>query len=212
MRWLLKNRIIGLWDYRVIGGALLLALVVTAQVFAAANVVPAKMKTAVFAGGCFWCMQSEFDSEKGVKQTMAGYSGGTKVNPTYEEVSSGTTGHREAIQVTYDPEVVSYGRLLEIFWSNVDPLDAKGQFCDKGEQYKAAIFVGDDKEKAAAELSAANESKRLGQPVVTDILTRAPFYSAEAYHQEYYKKSADKYWKYRQACGRDERLEELMKK
>lgn len=166
-------------------------------------------KTAIFAGGCFWCMQSEFDSEPGVLSTTVGYSGGTEVNPTYEQVSSGRTGHRESIQVTYNPQVVTYPRLLEIFWSNIDPLDAKGQFCDKGEHYKAGIFVANDEERAAAQLSAAQISKKLGQPVVTDILTRAPFYTAEEYHQDYYKKSAQRYAQYRAGCGRDARLQQL---
>ncbi|PZP38824.1 MAG: peptide-methionine (S)-S-oxide reductase [Pseudomonas fluorescens] len=166
-------------------------------------------KTAVFAGGCFWCMQSEFDSEKGVLETTVGYTGGTKPNPTYEEVSTGKSGHREAIQVTYDPHIVTYPRLLEIFWSNVDPLDAKGQFCDKGEQYKAGIYVEGDEERAAAQASAVTISKKLKQPVVTDILTRAPFYTAEEYHQDYYKKSAARYAQYRAGCGRDQRLEQL---
>lgn len=177
-----------------------------------AQILPADLptdKTAVFAGGCFWCMQSEFDSEPGVRKTVVGYSGGTEANPTYEQVSSGTTGHREAIEVTYNPQKVSYARLLEIFWSNIDPLDATGQFCDKGEQYKAGIFVATEAERAEAELSAKNVSKKLGQPVVTDILTRAPFYTAEDYHQDYYKKSAQRYAQYRQGCGRDARLEKL---
>lgn len=177
----------------------------------AADLGIAKQKTAVFAGGCFWCMQSEFDSEKGVAKTTVGYTGGKMANPTYEQVSSGTSGHREAIEVSYDPEVVTYPRLLEIFWSNVDPLDAKGQFCDKGEQYKAGIYVTGDEERAAAQASAMEVSKKLGKPVVTDIMTRGPFYTAEAYHQDYYKKSAGKYARYRAGCGRDERLEELKK-
>lgn len=168
-------------------------------------------KTAVFAGGCFWCMQSEFDSEPGVLNTTVGYSGGTEVNPTYEQVSSGRTGHRESIQVTYNPQIVTYPRLLDIFWSNIDPLDATGQFCDKGEHYKAGIFVENDEERAAAQLSAAQISKKLGQPVVTDILTRAPFYTAEEYHQDYYKKSAQRYAQYRAGCGRDRRLQQLEK-
>lgn len=201
----LKMRVVGLQGCRI-AGALCLMLMLTFNVLAVE-----KMKTAVFAGGCFWCMQSEFDSEKGVKLTTVGYTGGTMPNPTYEQVSTGTSGHREAIQVTYDPEVVSYARLLEIFWSNVDPLDAKGQFCDKGEQYKAGIYVAGDEEKAAATLSAAKESKRLGQPVVTDIMVRGPFYTAEKYHQDYYKKSAARYSMYRAGCGRDKRLEELKK-
>lgn len=166
-------------------------------------------RTAVFAGGCFWCMQSEFDSEKGVLKTTVGYTGGHVQNPSYEEVSGGKTGHREAIEVSYDPAVVSYVRLLEIFWSNIDPLDATGQFCDKGEQYKAAVFVADEGEKRAAEGSAAALSKKLGQAVVTDILPRAPFYSGEEYHQDYYRKSAARYAAYRAGCGRDKRLEQL---
>ncbi len=171
----------------------------------------AQTKTAIFAGGCFWCMQSEFDSENGVVKTTVGYTGGTKEKATYEEVSTGKSGHREAIEVTYDPKVVAYPRLLEIFWSNVDPLDAKGQFCDKGEQYKAAIYTASDEERVAAQSSAVELSKKLGQPVVTDILERKPFYTAEDYHQDYYKKSAARYAQYRAGCGRDERLEELKK-
>ncbi|RYG59564.1 MAG: peptide-methionine (S)-S-oxide reductase [Alphaproteobacteria bacterium] len=170
-----------------------------------------KLKTAVFAGGCFWCMQSEFDSEKGVTKTTVGYTGGAKEKATYEEVSTGKSGHREAIEVTYDPTVVGYPRLLEIFWSNVDPLDAKGQFCDKGEQYKAAVYVKGDEERVAAQSSALEVGKKLGQPVVTDILERTPFYTAEDYHQDYYKKSAARYAQYRAGCGRDERLKELEK-
>jgi peptide-methionine (S)-S-oxide reductase len=171
----------------------------------------AETKTAVFAGGCFWCMQSEFDSQAGVSNTVVGYTGGTLKDPTYEQVSSGVTGHREAIEVTYDPAKVGYKRLLEIFWSNIDPLDATGQFCDKGEQYKAAVFVADKDEWKEAEDSAAAVAKKLGQPVVTDILPRKPFYTAEAYHQEYYRKSALRYQLYRAGCGRDKRLELLKK-
>lgn len=166
-------------------------------------------KTAIFAGGCFWCMQSEFASEKGVLNTVVGYSGGTLKNPSYEQVSSGQTGHREAIEVTYDPTQVDYPRLLEIFWSNIDPLDATGQFCDKGEQYKAAIFTADAAEKQAAEASAKALSIKLNQRVVTDILPRQPFYTAEEYHQDFYKKSAARYATYRAGCGRDKRLNYL---
>ncbi len=197
------------WRLNEVLGILLVALAV-GQV-QAAELGIARQKSAVFAGGCFWCMESEFESEKGVISTVAGYTGGKEVSPTYEQVSSGKTGHREAIEVVYDPDVINYARLLEIFWSNVDPLDAEGQFCDKGEQYKAGIYVANDAERAAAKLSADNMAKKLGKPVVTDIMTRGPFYTAEDYHQDFYKKSADKYWKYRAGCGRDKRLEELMK-
>lgn len=169
----------------------------------------AEQKTAVFAGGCFWCMQSEFGSEPGVISTTVGYTGGHVENPSYDEVSRGDTGHREAIEVRYNADVVDYNRLLEIFWSNIDPLDATGQFCDKGEQYKAAIFTDGMHERELAERSAAALSRHLGKPVVTDILPRSEFYTAEEYHQDYYKKSAAAYAKYRAGCGRDQRLEEL---
>lgn len=194
------------WQLKFGLGVLVLALgIMTGGKVMADN----ETKTAIFAGGCFWCMQSEFDSEKGVVKTEVGYSGGAMVNPSYEDVSGGMTGHRESIEVTYDPHVVTYPRLLEIFWSNIDPLDATGQFCDKGDQYKAAIFVANDEERAAAQESAVTVSKRLKQPVVTDILTRKAFYSAEEHHQEYYKKSATAYQLYRAGCGRDGRLKEL---
>lgn len=171
----------------------------------------AQARTVVFAGGCFWCMQSEFDQEPGVLKTTAGFTGGHVKNPTYAQVSTGKTGHREALEVTYDPQTTSYEHLLTIFWSNIDPLDALGQFCDQGEQYKAALFVETPEEKAAAEASAAEISRKLGHPVVTDILPRAPFYPAEDYHQQYYKKSASDYQRYRQGCGRDGRLNDLKK-
>lgn len=163
-------------------------------------------RTAVFAGGCFWCMQGEFDSEKGVLGTKVGYAGGHTEKPTYEQVGTGTTGHREVIEVTYDPKVVAYERLLDIFWGNIDPLDAAGQFCDKGEQYKAGIFVNNERERQAAEKSAVTLGKKLGQKVVTDIVSGAKFWPAEDYHQDYYRKNAFNYQLYRAGCGRDERL------
>ena len=167
------------------------------------------LKTAIFGGGCFWCMESSFDRLEGVTDVMSGYAGGHVVNPTYEQVSSGTTGHIEVIQVTYNPAKIEFGKLLEIFWENVDPFDAEGQFCDKGEQYVAVIFTADDREKALAEASKLAKEKHFGKPVATKILPKAVFYPAEDYHQEYYKKNPLRYKMYRNGCGRDERLKEL---
>jgi len=192
--------------------AFLLTLIVTPS-FAtntekqkAMNDNPALTKTAIFAGGCFWCMQSELDAMKGVIKTVVGYTGGTIANPTYEQVSTGTTGHKEAIEVTYDPAQVTYVQLLDIFWSNVDPLDAGGQFCDRGSQYLAAIFTADDTERQLAEESKAKVQKRLGQPVATLIEPAKPFYAAEGYHQGYYKTNPLRYKMYATACGRKDRL------
>jgi peptide-methionine (S)-S-oxide reductase len=169
----------------------------------------AEEKTAVFAGGCFWCLESEFDSEPGVLATTSGYSGGTDTDPTYEEVSTGETGHLEVMQVRYDPAKVGYDRLLEIFWSNVDPLDPNGQFCDKGSQYVSAIFVASPDERQRAEASLAKVEGRVGRKVATAIRDSKPFYPAEEYHQDYYKKNPLRYRSYRSGCGRDERLKEV---
>ena len=166
---------------------------------------------ATFAGGCFWCMEPPFDKLDGVLATTSGYTGGRKVDPTYEEVSAGGTSHFEAVQVTYDPAKVSYDRLLEVFWRNVDPLDAGGQFCDRGEQYRTAIFVHDDEQRRLAEQSkqALVESNRLGGPIVTEIVAAGPFYPAEEYHQDYYEKNPLRYKFYRWNCGRDQRLAQV---
>ena len=166
---------------------------------------------ATFAGGCFWCMEPPFDKLDGVLATTSGYTGGSKVDPTYEEVSAGGTGHFEAVQITYDPAKVSYDRLLEVFWRNVDPLDAGGQFCDRGEQYRTAIFVHDEEQRRLAEQSkqALVDSKRLDGPIVTEIVTAGPFYPAEEYHQDYYEKNPLRYKFYRWNCGRDQRLAQV---
>lgn len=166
---------------------------------------------AVFSGGCFWCMEGPFDKLEGVIATTSGYTGGTAVNPTYEQVSSGRTGHMEAVLVEYDPARVGYARLLEVYWRNVDPLDAAGQFCDKGSQYLSAIFPVDDQQRALAEASKASleKSRKLPGPIVTRILPAAAFYPAEAYHQDYYLKNPFRYAFYRRGCGRDARLEQL---
>jgi peptide-methionine (S)-S-oxide reductase len=156
-------------------------------------------------------MEPPFDKVDGVISTTSGYTGGAKVDPSYEEVSSGRTGHYEALQVEYDQARVTYQRLLEVFWRNIDPLDANGQFCDKGGQYRSAIFVADDEHRALAEASKAalEKSGKLVGPIVTKILPAAAFYPAEAEHQDYYRKNPVRYAYYRWTCGRDRRLEEL---
>ena len=166
---------------------------------------------ATFAGGCFWCMEPPYDKLDGVSATISGYIGGSTADPTYQEVSAGGTGHAEAVQVTYDPAKVSYEELLEVFWRNVDPLDAGGQFCDRGDQYRNGIFVHDDEQRRLAEGSkqALEESGRFEQPIVTEIVAAGPFYPAEDYHQDYYQKNPVRYKFYRWNCGRDARLAQL---
>lgn len=170
------------------------------------------LATATFAGGCFWCMEGPFDELDGVISTTSGYTGGTKVAPTYAEVSAGGTGHVEAVQVVYDPAKVSYETLLQVFWQNVDPLDNRGQFCDKGSQYQAKIFAQDDDQQASAEQSKqalSRQAKFQKTPIVTAIEPAQTFYPAEDYHQDYYLKHPLRYKYYRTACGRDRRLAEV---
>lgn len=170
---------------------------------------------AVFAGGCFWCMQPPFDAlkGKGVLSTRVGYTGGHKENPTYEEVSAGNTGHREAIEITYDPQKISYADLLAIFWKNIDPIDAQGQFCDKGEQYTAAVFFTDPEQKKEFEKSLGVIGKTLGDKakVATADIEFKKFYPAEDYHQSYYLKNPIRYKFYKANCGRDRRLKAIWK-
>ena len=170
-----------------------------------------KWAKATFAGGCFWCMEHPFDQLAGVIATTAGYTGGDKVAPTYQEVSSGATGHAESVQVVYDPTQISYGELLEVFWRNIDPVDPNGQFCDKGSQYRSAVFYHDDAQKQLAEQSklALDTSKRFSKSIVTEIVSASEFYPAEDYHQDYYLKHPVRYKVYRFGCGRDQRLAEL---
>ena len=165
---------------------------------------PTATKTAVFAGGCFWCMQPPFDKAKGVVKTVVGYCGGGEVNPTYEQVSAKKTGHRESVQVTYDPAQTSYAELLEIFWRQINPTQASGQFADIGLPYKSAIFYANDGEKKLADSSkeALAKSGKFSQPIVTDILPLAPFYPAEEYHQNYYQKNPADYKAYYVGSGR----------
>jgi peptide-methionine (S)-S-oxide reductase len=166
---------------------------------------------ATFAGGCFWCMEPPFDKLDGVISTTSGYAGGEEKNPTYEQVSSGATGHAEVIQVVYDPAKVTYQKLLQVFWHNIDPTDTRGQFCDHGPQYRSAIFYGDADEKRLAEESkkALETGRKLPGPIVTQIVPFTVFYPAEDYHQDFYEKSPVRYKTYRYGCGRDQRLAEL---
>ncbi len=165
--------------------------------------------TAIFAGGCFWCMEPPYDALPGVVATTSGYTGGHKVNPTYHEVSAGGTGHVEAVKIVFDPKQIGYEKLLEVFWRNVDPLDKGGQFCDRGSTYTTAIFYQDEEQKKLAEQSKAAIEKKLGKTIVTAIRPAATFYAAEDYHQDYYQKNPLRYKYYRYSCGRDRRLEEL---
>ncbi len=171
----------------------------------------AQSARAVFAGGCFWCMEPPFDALPGVIATVSGYTGGMRENPSYEQVSEGGSGHFEAVEVTYDPARVSYAQLLDVFWRNVDPLDDGGQFCDRGSQYGTAIFYATEDEKAAALKSreAAAEKLVIKGPIVTPLLPAKEFYPAEEYHQDYYQKNPIRYKYYRYACERDQRLKEV---
>ena len=176
-----------------------------------AQALPANRATAIFAGGCFWCEETAFEGVPGVISVTSGYTGGEKKNPTYEEVSSGSTGHAESVEVLYDPSKISYDRLLEIFWHNVDPTQAGGQFCDHGTQYRSAIFYRDEAQKKAAEESKAKleQDPRFAGKIVTQIVAATTFYRAEEYHQDYYKKNPVQYHLYRQGCGRDARLRQI---
>jgi peptide methionine sulfoxide reductase msrA/msrB len=168
-------------------------------------------KTATFAGGCFWCIQSDFDKHSGVIEAISGYTGGHKPNPTYEDVSSGLSGHLEAVQVRFDPERISYDKLLDIFWRHVDPTDNGGQFVDRGAQYRTAIFFHDDRQKTTAESSklALARSGRFDKPIATAILPMKEFFPAEACHQQYYKKNPIRYKFYRANSGRDQFLKKI---
>ena len=171
-----------------------------------------KLATAVFAGGCFWCMEPPFDKLDGVVRTTSGYTGGHERNPTYEEVSAGTTGHTEAVEVVYDPKKIAYEQLLDVFWKNIDPVAVDRQFCDVGRQYRSGIYYRDDGERVAAAASKAKlaESGRFaGQEIATEIVAATPFYPAEEYHQDYYVKNPLRYKYYRWGCGRDQRLDEI---
>lgn len=166
---------------------------------------------ATFAGGCFWCMEHPFDSLPGVLSVTSGYTGGTKQKPTYQEVSNGSTGHAESVQIIYNPAKISYEKLLQVFWHNIDPTVKDRQFCDIGNQYRSAIFYHTDAQHKLA-IQSRNEisrQKSFKEPIVTDIVQASTFYPAEEYHQHYYKKNPLRYRFYRLSCGRDKRLHEL---
>jgi peptide-methionine (S)-S-oxide reductase len=171
----------------------------------------APLAKATFAGGCFWCVEADFDKVEGVVSTTSGYIGGRQPNPTYAQVSAGGTGHTEAVEVVFDPRRVSYEKLLEVFWVNIDPTVKDRQFCDVGSQYRTAIFAHDEAQRRAAEASrsALERSKPFKEPIVTPIETATTFYPAEDYHQDYYLKNPIRYRFYRNGCGRDARLKQL---
>lgn len=168
-----------------------------------------ELRSAVFAGGCFWCMETAFDPIPGVVETISGYTGGRTKDPTYEAVGKGNTGHYESLKVVYDPEKVTYEELLQVFWCNVDPFNARGQFCDTGSQYRAAIFVEDDQQREAAEKTRQAIAGRTKLRIATQVLEASEFYPAEEYHQNYYVKNPVKYKYYRNQCGRDRRLVQI---
>lgn len=170
-----------------------------------------EVRRATFAGGCFWCMETAFEGRPGIVAVISGFSGGKELNPTYGEVSAGRTGHMESVEVVYHPSEISYERLLEIYWHNIDPTQGDGQFCDHGAQYRSAIFVRDAEERKLAERSktAITNSKALDAPIVTRILPFTGFWPADEHHQDYYRKNPDDYHRYREGCGRDRRLQEL---
>lgn len=199
-----------------------LACLIAAGLIAHSSTAQAsETKELVVAGGCFWCVESDFESVNGVKDVISGYTGGTLDNPTYKDVTRGGSGHYEAVRILYDPAKVSREKLLNLFFRSVDPTDAGGQFCDRGHSYKTAIFVSNPAEKAAAEAAKADAQAALGQKIVTPILNKAEFFEAEAYHQDYYKgtklvvtrfgpkRQSEAYKRYRVACGRDARVKSL---
>ena len=199
---------------RVIGGSIALSLLLSLGALASAmgqGSEPQRTAVATFAGGCFWCEEAVFDHVPGVVSVVSGYTGGTKKDPTYHEVGSGTTGHAEAVEVVYDPKVVSYEKLLDVFWKNHDPLAKDRQFCDRGNLYRPGIFYHNEEQRALAEATKKQHQARFKQPIQTEITAATTFYKAEDYHQDYYKKNPLRYKYYRTGCGRDQRLEQLWK-
>lgn len=176
-----------------------------------ASVMASEYKTAVLAGGCFWCLEHDLKDVRGVLDVRSGYSGGHLKNPAYEDVSQGDTGHVESVEVVYDPNVLSYENLLQFYWTQIDPFDAGGQFCDRGPQYRAVVFVRNAEEREIAEQVKESLTQKLGQPIVTEILEFTHFYPAEDYHQDYAEKNPTLYSFYRWNCGRDQRIRSIWK-
>lgn len=207
--------------FETVRPALLFTLIALAALLRALPAPAAGTETLTVAGGCFWCVESDFESVPGVIGAVSGYTGGTSADPTYDQVSKGGTGHYEAVQITFDPARVSRASLLNMFFRSVDPTDPGGQFCDRGESYRTAIFVSNTGEKALAEQAKTDAQQALGQTIVTPVLSAGPFYPAEAYHQDYYKgnklvltrfgpkRQHNAYKAYRKACGRDARVKQL---
>jgi len=210
-RWLLITALTLAAGYVWLSGAFVGITSTYAQQGGTAVQAPQKpgLAVATFAAGCFWCTEADFDKVRGVVSTTSGYTGGKVANPTYRQVTTGETGHAEAVQVVFDPAVVSYEALLDHFWRNVDPFVAHRQFCDVGNQYRPEIFFHTEAQRTAADASKARIQKMFRQPVVVAITPAGPFYGAEDYHQDYYKKNSAQYRFYRFGCGRDRRLEEI---
>lgn len=190
----------------------LLAVTIISSAADEASVTAANnTSVATFAGGCFWCMESPFDKLQGVISTTSGYTGGHTKNPTYKKTSSGNTGHAEAVQIVYDPAQISYEKLLDVFWHNIDPTTPNQQFCDRGSQYRSEIFYhnNDQKQLADSSKAALDKNKPFKEPIVTQVSEASIFYAAEDYHQDYYKKNPIRYRYYRHGCGRDKRLKQL---
>lgn len=214
-RWVLLTALILATGYVWLSGGFVGITSMHAQQAGTAVQPPLKpgLAMATFASGCFWCTEADFDKVKGVVSTTSGYTGGKVPNPTYRQVTTGETGHAEAVQVVFDPAVVTYEALLDQYWHNVDPFSANRQFCDAGNQYRPEIFFHNEAQRAAAEASKARIQKTFGrQPIVVAITAAGPFYRAEEYHQDYYKKNSAQYRFYRFGCGRDRRLEEIWAK
>jgi peptide-methionine (S)-S-oxide reductase len=195
----------------LMAAAAMAALVSATAQTVATGPAPAGLAKATFAGGCFWCVEADFDKVPGVKSTLSGYIGGKVANPSYEQVAGKSTGHAEAVEVVYDPKVIGYEQLVEYFWRTIDPTTKDRQFCDAGSPYRSGLFVHDAQQLATAQASKGklDKTKPFKEPVVTEITLAGTFYAAEDYHQDYYKKNPVRYKYYRNGCGRDERLKQL---